>query len=266
MTFMVPRGRHPLVNDRRVTVSIPAGTISEVGLSTIRSTLLQQSVRTWDPRSARPWVDLAHAIPTLGDQWKTDEGTYTKRLSKLAYEKWGLKVPPAVLSAVGNHAQTHAVGANYRIEVTRDLNRPASEFGHRGSCWWTYDYYKSRCAAKTNGVFGLRTFRFRSVIGRAWVLPLRIGSRFFKPTFDALDADAFMVFNGYGNLEGAAPARVMAQMTGLTYKKVGFSARPMYVNNDSGYLVGPSEIIEHQEYVRLDLKRHATLYPQEVAA
>ena len=31
-------------------------------------------------------------------------------------------------------------------------------------------------------------------------------------------------------------------MAGMTYRKIEFSASPMYVNSDSGYLIAPEEI------------------------
>jgi hypothetical protein len=45
------------------------------------------------------------------------------------------------------------------------------------------------------------------------------------------------VYNGYGELSGYTAARIIADMTGLTYKKIRFSAGVQYINSD-GYLVG----------------------------
>jgi hypothetical protein len=52
------------------------------------------------------------------------------------------------------------------------------------------------------------------------------------------------VFNGYGDLSGYVPARIVAHMAGMTYRKIGFDCSPMYVNNNSGYLVASEEIAE----------------------
>ena len=62
------------------------------------------------------------------------------------------------------------------------------------------------------------------------------------PTFNTETPDAYIVFNGYGELSGYAGARIVASMNGMTYRKIDFSAEPMYVNNASGYLVAPEEI------------------------
>jgi len=59
------------------------------------------------------------------------------------------------------------------------------------------------------------------------------------PTFDTETPAAFVVFNGYGDLGGYAPARIMSHMAGMTYRKITFDAQPMYVNPGApgvGYL------------------------------
>lgn len=268
LEFTIPRGRSPLANDRRIAVSLPVGEISEQGLEEIR---LQVQNHPWDTGlygdEALRWAQMAGQLHTLGSQWKDAEGmSYTKRLSRMAYQEFQIKVLPSLLTQVGNIARAHYGGGDYRIAVTRDLNQPPEEFGYDGSCWWTSDHYTSRCAAKTNGVFGLRSFKFKSVLGRSWVLPLRrdgVLKPTFKPTFDAMKADAFVTFNGYGNLDGTTPARIMAHMTGLPYRKIDFGCDPMYVNSEAGYLLAAKEILDTTTAIYLDVDRHANLYETE---
>jgi hypothetical protein len=88
----------------------------------------------------------------------------------------------------------------------------------------------------------------------------------FQPTFDSLTPDAFMIFNGYGDLSGYTPARIMAHMAGMTYRKVEFDCSPMYVNNGNGYLVTSEEIAAKYpagSRVSLYTDTHSTLHHDE---
>jgi hypothetical protein len=91
------------------------------------------------------------------------------------------------------------------------------------------------------------------------------------PTFDTMRAHAFMVFNGYGNLSGYAPARILAHMAGMTYRKVTFTRSmdngEMYVNGDAGYLVAAEELAEKYTDGRIHMSfaQHADLYETERA-
>jgi hypothetical protein len=160
------------------------------------------------------------------------------------------------MSEVGTIARDHSKAAAFEVDVTRDLNRSPDYFYHDDSCWWG-GMSESRCALKTNGGFGLRSLRGQSVSGRAWVMPLRDCGG-LVPTLDTETPDAFIVFNGYGDLAGYAPARIMAGMAGWTYKKIAFSCDPMYINA-GGYLVAPEHIIQDTANLRLSVPQHAHL-------
>lgn len=268
-SFSISNGTDgPLHNDERVIVSLPAGHISQEGMYSIRD-LIQSARYTmpgkWTEKERAALIPLSYALPELGTRWQTKEGNLTKRLSRLAYKKWGLKVPPDVLTQVGNLARQHSVGADYAIEVTRDLNLSADDFYHEDSCWWG-SHASSMCAFKSNGGFGMRTFNNYSVTGRAWVMPLKVRDGGLVPTFETMSPDAFVVFNGYGDLEGYTPARIMAQMSGMTYRKVDFSTQgSMYVNGDSGYLVAPEEIAAGytEKSLSFDAPIHSDLHDTE---
>lgn len=224
-------GEEPLANDKRVSVALPAGTISQAGLKQLGFYLRDHGHRM-----------LSYDVDQLGDQWQTRQGNYAKRLSRHAYQVHGEKLSPEVMSQVGVIAREHSNAVDVRIEVTRDLNQSADAFYHDESCYWG-SYSESRCALKTNGAFGLRSFdTYENMSGRAWVMPLRQdGPGRLAPTFDTMSPDAFVVFNGYGDLGGYAAARIVAHMAGWTYRKIGFECSPMYVNA-GGYLVAPEEL------------------------
>ena len=246
-------GNAPLANDTRVTVALPAGVISDEGLTAIRRYLQQQG--HWD---------LGYNLEPLGAQWQTREGNFTKRLSRHAYKNHQAKLTPEVLSQVGCIARDHSSAAEVTIEVSRDLNASAEDWYHEDSCWWG-SYYESRCALKTNGGFGLRSFDGYRVTGRAWVMPLRQREDGrLVPTFDTMTPDAFVVFNGYGDLSGYSAPRILAHMAGWTYRKTGFDAHPMYINA-GGYLIAPEHIAGKYTdgHLSLDISQHSRLFETE---
>ena len=263
-------GCEPLAQDTRVTVTLPAGTISAVGLDAIRQLLVTESISGGHYDGC---TDLACDLESLGSEWQTKAGNFAKRLSRHAYQRYQIKLTPDVLSSVGTIARDHSNAVSVQIEVTRDLNQSAGYFYHEDSCWWG-SYGSSRCAFKTNGGFGLRSFdgdSQHSISGRAWVMPLRRNgvspsSHTLIPTFDTVTPDAFVVFNGYGDLSGYAAPRILAHMAGWTYRKIGFECSPMYVNA-GGYLVAPEDIAEKYTdgSLHLSVSQHAHLFENERA-
>jgi hypothetical protein len=247
-------GEEPLANDTRATITLPAGTISAEGLKAIRDYLRDQG-----------HYDVSYDVAEIGDQWQTRQGNFSKRLSRYAYQTYQAKLTPDVLSQVGCIARDHSNAVDVSIEVTRDLNMPASEFYHEDSCWWG-SYYESRCALKTNGGIGLRSFDSSGgVSGRAWIMPLRkTENGKLAATFETMTPDAFVVFNGYGDLSGYAPARIAAHMAGWTYRKIDFYASPMYINA-GGYLIAPEDIAEQYTdgELYLHISQHSNLFETE---
>ncbi len=259
-------GCEPLGNDKPVQIALPGGVISSEGLEEISKYL-----RTVRIAEAFPFQLMAYDLDLLGDKWQTKEGNYAKRLSRYAYKKCQIKLTPEVMSQVGCIARDHSNPVSVTIDVTRELNRGPEYFYHDDSCWWG-SYGESRCALKSNGGYGLRsldgTGPYAQVTGRAWVMPLRRDSRErLTPTFDTVTPDAFVVFNGYGDLSGYAAPRIVAHMAGWTYRKIQFSCDPMYVNA-GGYLVAPEEIA--QQYtdgeLYLTVSQHSHLFATEKAA
>lgn len=291
--FKVRNDGHGMLRENeRTTVTLAAGVISDEGVAAIGDALrdhgnaLSEEIKVRDEwgtitnleevcAARQPWHDLSFQLYLLDQKWQTKDGNYTKRLSRQAYKNHKLKIPADLLSQIGNIGSEHSRAVDHAIEVTRDLNLSAEDFGHEGSCWWT-EYSYSRCALKTNGGFGLRSFDGRGyVTGRAWVLPVRLlpdrapgDRRAFTPTFETEKPDAFVVFNGYHALSGYTPARIMAHMAGVTYRKVSLEIEPMYVNSGSAYLIAAEEIAAPYTdgSLYLDLEQHSDLFDDEQAA
>lgn len=250
-------GQPALANDTRVTVSLPAGTVDNEGILRIVQRLNSDRL-----------FDAAASVYSLEDKWQTRDGNFTKRLSRLVYQKLAQKLPPDVISDIGNIAREHSKSVDFAVETTRLLNMSPHEFANGDSCWWE-GYYSSRCALKTNGGFALRSFGGDYVSGRAWVMPL--ASDLYgglTPTFNTEHPDAFVVFNGYGDLQGYTGARILSHMAGWTYRKVGFDCEPMYVNGNWAYLVAPEEIATKYTdgSLSLSVDQHSRLFQTESAA
>lgn len=256
-SFIVRNDGDPaLANDVRATITLPAGTIDEQGISRIQSYLM-----------GRGMYAQANLVPAVGPLWQAKDGNFTKRLSRMVYKTLASKMDAESMSNIGNIAREHSNTVAFDIEFTRDLNLSAEEFGHEDSCWWG-SYSSSRCALKSNGGFAMRVMgSYGSCQGRAWIMPLRLDGDDLVPTFDTMTADAFVVFNGYGDLSGYNGTRILSHMVGMTYRKIQFSCNPMYVNGGSGYLVAPEEIASRYTDGQLSLyvDQHSNLYDTEQA-
>lgn len=282
--FSIPSNGTLLAADTPAVITLPDGYIDDEGVIEI-------------PRRMREWGYPATLVRATGNEWQTSRGNYTKRLGKITHDNGYPAIPPETMTAIGNIARDHSKPISIQVAVSRQLNRPAGWFYHEGSCWWG-SYNNSRCVLKTNGGFGLLSYPAKgdSPSGRAWVLPLRYEvspppapvrtrhdpdtcsscryemevratareRRQWRPTFDTVTPDAFLIFNGYGALQGYAAPRVLAYMTGWSYKKTDISiASSMYLNSAYGYLVARQEILDSCTVVRLELENHSDLFTTE---
>lgn len=276
-------GLDPVLSDTVTRVTLPAGVLSAEGRAEIADYLQDQRKFATDAAGRYAWINLGGSLTAIGDNWQTKEGNYPKRVSRYAYKNFGLKISADVMSEIGNIGARHTVAVDFDIEFSRLFDQTAEEWGHAGSCWWQ-SYYHCRCAMKSNGGVGLRSINVkrgggRQVLGRAWLYPLKKvtdeprngdpANGWLVPTFNTETPDAFVVYNGYGNLQGYAAPRLIANMQGMTYRKVNMSllTRPKtgYINSGSGYLVAPEDIATHftDGNITINVEAHSALFAQE---
>lgn len=252
----------PLVNDVKQLVTLGAGTIDPAGVKRITS---------WLQNNGYP-----HEAVVMGQMdttWQKKDGNFPKRLSKQVWKTYNRKVSAEALAMIGTIGAEHsAKGSEIAVMISRQLNNPPAWWFHGGSCWWT-SAYASRCALKTNGGFGLLTYesvRHSKPNGRAWVLPVkRTGTEYLAPTFETMEPDGFIVFNGYGALAEYAGARVMAGLAGMTYRKITFMPKNPIYANAGGFLVGSEDFVEPYTDGAVfmhEMRQHATLFEEEQRA
>jgi hypothetical protein len=248
-------------SDEIKELTVGGGDVTEGGLTAIRNLV---SIRTAgpviDPTTGRQQGIHLHELMTddFDRRWQTVEGNMPKRLAKLLFVQRHMKLTEELMSEIGNLAKQYTSRpGTHRVSLTRNLNGSKSEFVNENSCWWT-DYWYSRCTLKSMGGLGVRlwetrpTFNARGTvsgskefpIGRAWMIPLELLAASnpekytwgrFKP--DApLPAPAYIIFNAYDGRSSKDRAelfdfaRIIAQMTGKSYRKVHFRAPHMYLN------------------------------------
>lgn len=260
--FVFPANGHGLIhNDEQITVELPRGTIDAYGLRQTEQIIEQLLLPLYPGLYSMVLNDANLAMNALGDQWQTSGGNFTKRFARYMWKTHKIKVPDETISHIGNLAREHSdkEARSLIVSLTRDFNQPAAEFGNDGSCWWG-GYSEGLCALKGCGGLGLRTFDEEGdVSGRAWIMPL---NSHLLPTRKT-EAHAYIAFNGYGNLDGWIGARVLAQMTQRTYRRVKFSCSPMYVNSLSGYLIASADVCAATTEINLSLPIHG--YKEEAA-
>lgn len=251
--FTFPANGHGVIEQNdRLTIELPKGTIDDEGLKAIKQYIYGTGLG---------WDVVEMVVDSVGSIWQSKKGNFTRRLSGAFYKNHGVKLADGVISHVGNLARAHSSeGTTWHVELTRDLNGSASEFYHDDSCWWQ-SYYASRCCLKNWGGIGLRSYSSEGSSsydpsGRAWVQPLNAD---LKPTHDALDAHAYVVFNGYGDLSGYVAARIIAHLSSRSYKKVQLGADGQYINNNVGYLVADEATCEQTESLFFSYDDHDQL-------
>lgn len=253
-------------NDEVVTVTVAHGEVSSVGMAEIRNLVYR---KTGGPNNY-DGLNL-HELATeesFDRTWQTREGNFPKRLAKHMLTERSMKLTEELMAEIGNIAKayTSKTGKSH-ISLTRNLNLPASQFCNDGSCWWT-DYATSRCEAKAYHTFGVRGWATEhgddgEPTDRAWLIPLAVDHTSVRPRFEGthvLPADAYVLFNSYG-MEVLPFSRIVAGMTGKSYKKITFRVDNMYVNGELGVLIAEQSVcdaINVRDGIRLASRRKCT--------
>lgn len=261
LSFAFPaNGQGVVLNDDRLEVRLPAGVISEEGMTAImqkvRDTIHPQRTSMFEDTTPVPAVywRVAMIVEAVGSEWQTSRGNFTRRLSSALY-KSNVKLDEGVLSEIGNMAREHSSGdSSYLVEFTRDLNRSASYFGNPGSCWFSHGAFReSRCALKTNNGLAMRSFSSMDSArsdpnGRVWVQPL---GEDMKPCHNSVTASAYLLYNGYGKLAGYGAAQIVAYLSSKSYKKVNLHISHQYINGNRGFLVADADTLREYEDVTI---------------
>lgn len=264
--LMLPGDDKTVGSDEIFEIATGGGEVSRTGLVEIHNYIANATRGNSDRGLRIP--ELANEDFDFDVRWMTREGNMPKRLAKLLLNTYNLKLNENLMSEIGNIAQRYtSKPGTYRLSLTRKVNRPREEFVNGDSCWWT-NYWYSRCSLKSLGGFGLRTWNeMDRPIGRAWMIPLGVQTRHLSDTLvqvglvpspETLPADAYIIFNGYGpnntRLDSMEFGRMVATMTGKSYRKINLSARGrngnyMYINGTTTHQdsVGKGILVAAQE-------------------
>lgn len=177
-----------------------------------------------------------------GDSNCYGRGSWVKRLRKWYKQRTGRKLPDDVAGLIGDIVGNAMKGdEEYWYDVTDVFDWEAGDFGDKDSCFWGSNS-KAKDIIASNGGLAIRCFESEAGrgIGRAWMAPI--------------DSDMFVLFNGYGKSAREFALLVSAAMEfDSTYRKIelkncGTSTSILYINNETGYLVGPSAAVaEHDD-------------------
>jgi len=221
----------------------------------------------------------AEVMSCVEPVWTTKRGTYPKRLAKVL-KKSGYLASPALLGAIGQAAADNCSRAEefwFRVDplfTNEETGFPyePGEHGDDSSCYHPGGQYDhAPYDIEESGGMLLRTFEpetpeygyhFDYLPGEPGRYYSGVGRCFIVPTYVAGDGDyhdVVVMINGYCrhgySHDLLKLARLVATAEGLAYRKVAVRDhwRRIYVNNDSGYLIGPWEVISDVKSVDIHI-------------
>lgn len=191
---------------------------------------------------------------------KPNDPSTLNRLCSFMYKNYRVNIEGGAKAALGNllgdYDKRDATGV--RLELTRELNRPISDFVHEKSCWWG-SYYSSMCMFKENSGLGLIEYNPEGrAVGRVWIVPSlfmppaegRVKARFVMPPDDIKKVNAYLLFNAYGR-SCHQYANLLSGLMGQANCR--FSMRPSstnepYINHTNGrtitYIIAPPDVVD----------------------
>jgi len=167
--------------------------------------------------------------------WVTKEGNMPKRIAKILLTDHHLKLTEDLMAELGNIAKAYTTKPSVqRVRLDRVIGHDRHDYINDNSCWWT-DYWYSRCTLKSLGGMAVRCYNEEGTesTARGWLIPLQFDDYKWQPQPDLGKATGYVVFNVYdrsNRLEAMHFGRMIAQMTGKSYKRLGLAVHNMYVN------------------------------------
>lgn len=267
-----------IVFDERLVLEVPTDEVNDKGREAIMALIAKQTVHSAET--------LTRVLPSDWSwEWKVPRGTFAgtlpKRLQNWVYKKIGIKLPPPVISEIGNLAAQNTVGsATYHFDFNRTLDWKNGQFGDSKSCFWTQKTHMLPLL-RGLGAFAVRLYdgpgKKAAGLGRAFILPWSSALP-HGVAGPGDEIEALFVFNGYGLFKKAYQnvvysgevkqygemqtldyAKLIATHLGLNYERVRVSVNgnfqdPLYVNNEgrSSVLVGPTDVIRKYKPKRED--------------
>lgn len=170
------------------------------------------------------------------------QGSLTKRISNYYFKKFKIKISADVMSIIGNKLNKELTSeATVYFDMTNNLERGRDYFYNGSSCWF---------GSASNGRYFLMDFGGGAIrllsdekegsfpVGRCWFCPI-------------LDGKALVLFNEYGQAGLFSYARMLANISGLSYKRIVLhdTGDLVYLNHyDNNYIIGPVDIISDSDY------------------
>ena len=224
--------------NKKFRIEIPPNGISTDGLKHVLRVL-------WDWGLPTPDLDDEDWVSWI-IQRGTYAGTWPKRYASFLRKQHGHKIDSVQLAKIGTLASSYSAKKSeiLYIDFTDHANWTPGTFGESNtSCWWN-EYNRNRMGLFDIGGRAVRFFdKLENPMGRAWLLKYEQG---------------WAMFNIYGK-EGFSAARIVSTHLGLSYKKLPMISDESFINNNSGFLLGPSEFLESKTET-LNLKKHAADY------
>lgn len=244
----------PFVLNKRYTVNMPPGTISDSGKEQINAYIDSQYPKRSPEWQASNKENEVVTLQPLPDDWAwvwivKDKkhphgvGKFTTRLEKYIKKTMSLKCPDKFMENIGTLARDNSSeDISFYFDFVDRIDWDDGDFGDDDSCWWG-SYSDAPDTLIDNGGLAVRFFTDAKQdigIGRAWLAPY---------------SDMYVLFNGYG-FDNATLliTKLVAQHLGHSYKKVGLENHNdlMYINNDSGFLIGLPDHIKPCNNVGLE--------------
>lgn len=168
-----------------------------------------------------------HMVTIEGDT----QGKLTKRIAKFTAQHFDHKLPPEVVSEIGNIANANLVKGTL-FDITDVFDWDDGDFRDSGSCFWGSNAMARDMIASVGGL-AIRVWDSRHTnvgISRAWILQ---------------EAKFLVVFNAYGVVSLSQYGALLGDYLGLPYREIrmtndGCDGGDLYINRGIAYIVGTS--------------------------